>query len=426
MKRTILAPIDLATPERVGGRLWRKQVLRKDTIHYPTADGSRRTIEFDDQYLADLAESFNAGAFDQVAFQLADAANTHTVDPERFRGEVKALAVTPEGLDALVEVTPEGQEILERNPRLGVSVRIKEQIERVDGRKFRRAVHHVLGTLDPRVTGLAPWQPAEGLALAEDDGPVLDLSTTTYAQEAPQMWTLTVTDEQLAELRALGVQIDLAEEDGGEDLDVDLNPEVSSVNPDEGTELTDEELLAALDAELDEDPAEGPEEDPAGDAEEDPDEDAAEDPDEDDEGDEEGENEEDDAESADLASGDDWDRWLDLAEETAPSVDLAETVTANARAAAAEFDVLARDLIDAGVPPAAVDLARPVLATDPTTVDLAVPTLDGDPVDVRATVRGLLEQMRGTVDLAAESGHSQTTPSGDDPVGAAWDAFLNE
>src|ERR1035441_8319817 len=46
-----------------------------------------RTLHFTLNYLKGLAGAFTARAYDQVAFQLADAQNTHTNDPERFRGD---------------------------------------------------------------------------------------------------------------------------------------------------------------------------------------------------------------------------------------------------------------------------------------------------------------------------------------------------
>ena len=108
-----------------GLNLFRKQVLPKRSINY-----KGRTLTFDDAYLTDLAQAFDDKAFDQVAFQMAPGDGQHTVDPERFRGEVHAFEVTPDGLDAILKLTDEGAQAVRDNPKLGVSARIVDGVER--------------------------------------------------------------------------------------------------------------------------------------------------------------------------------------------------------------------------------------------------------------------------------------------------------
>jgi hypothetical protein len=149
--------------------LFRKQLLPLGKINY-----KGREINFDKTYLADLAASFRDQAFDQVPFLLAKDDNAHTLDPERFRGEVKGVEVTAKGLDIMLDLTPEAAEMIRKNPRLGVSARIIEGLDRADGKKFPRAIQHVLGTLDPRVTGMSPWQE---VSLSEEVSDTLDMTT---------------------------------------------------------------------------------------------------------------------------------------------------------------------------------------------------------------------------------------------------------
>ena len=173
----LLAPLDRNDAIELSRTLWRKQLLPKGTIDY-----KGRKITFDDAYLRDLAESFKSNAYDQVAFQLAKDDNAHTMDPERFRGEVRGVELTPSGLDVLLDLTPDGSELLRKNPKLGVSARIIEGHERADGKKFRRALQHVLGTLDPRMTGMASWQE---VALSDEVGATIDITNEEVKVPTP-------------------------------------------------------------------------------------------------------------------------------------------------------------------------------------------------------------------------------------------------
>jgi hypothetical protein len=69
------------------------------------------------------------------------------------------MQVEPDGLYVTLNPTERGARVLAENPGLGVSARIVEQYQRADGKFFPAAIQHVLGTLDPRVTGLGAWTP---------------------------------------------------------------------------------------------------------------------------------------------------------------------------------------------------------------------------------------------------------------------------
>lgn len=187
-----------------GKRLWRKQLLPVGSITYK---GKR--VNFSHGYLTELAEAFNERAYDQVPFQLAPADNTHTDDPERYRGEVQRFEMTPGGLDIVVQATKAGDAILRDNPRLGISARIVEGLQRVDGKSWARAVQHVLGTLNPRITGMGPWQAIEASNGAS--GTTIDLTETEFVgadggpagTEHDEMPGLQLSDEQQERLKKL-------------------------------------------------------------------------------------------------------------------------------------------------------------------------------------------------------------------------------
>ena len=57
-----------------------------------------RQLHFTRPYLQGLADAFRDKAYDAVSFQLADAANSHTNDPERHRGTITGMTVESDGL----------------------------------------------------------------------------------------------------------------------------------------------------------------------------------------------------------------------------------------------------------------------------------------------------------------------------------------
>lgn len=184
MPRTALqTPYRRKDAQRVGARLWRKQLLPLDRVAYRGG-----VLDFTRGYLTELARNFNAGAADQVPFLLADAQNQHHSLPERFRGEVKGVEVEADGLYALIETSEEGSRLLAENPRLGVSARIRPE---------PKVLEHVLGTLDPVVTGMKPW---EAIELSSGSAPVIDLTAASYSGEVMDDSLEREVAQRLAEL----------------------------------------------------------------------------------------------------------------------------------------------------------------------------------------------------------------------------------
>lgn len=291
-RELLLSPTDNGDAVALSPKLYRKRILPKATIGY-----KGRRITFDERYLTDLANAFQDGAYDQVAFMLAPDNNAHTLDPERFRGEVKSVEVAEDGLYGVFAVTRKAAEVLEQNPRLGVSARILENYQRSDGKHFPRALQHVLGTLDPVIPGLGSWEEvALSNEIPEGMYSVIDLSASDYEEIGTPMADraeksklvaeaaglsvedvefLDLSDDELAAFAtAFGLVLDNAApesadaddadellEEPGEDAEVpDLdttfwNESDESEDDDESEdvgELSDEELTAALDSLSDE------------------------------------------------------------------------------------------------------------------------------------------------------------------------------
>lgn len=415
--RTLLSPFDLSDADQQSGRTFRKQILKKGTINY---EGQK--VVFDDAFCADVVRSFHGGAYDQVPFVLADMSNRHNMDPERFRGEIVDMEVTPDGIDAIVKTTKAGAKAIESNPKLGVSARIVQGLDKVDGRRFKAAIQHVLATMDPRLTGMRPWQAVE-LSEEFDDDEVLDLTTATITK-GTRVGTKTAK-RRPAGSRDKVLSLDLSNLDDGQfELllaavmeDTRVGAEGDGVIEETVTRKTkrpaqqrrQREVVAEEDPELDED------EDLEEDDEEEDDEfvDSEQVPEED--GEEVDEDELDDEE----------------AEEEAPvarkrrrgvpkqskRTELSTPVKRKKVSKARRLELQLseerwagkkRDLIDAGVPPAILDLADPIMRQpDRLVIDLSE---TGDKsVDAKAVLGRVLEQVSGMIDLAPEMGHGVST-----------------
>jgi hypothetical protein len=347
-----------------GLNVFRKQILPKRSINY-----KGRTITFDEAYLTDLAQAFTDRAFDQVAFQMAGDDGQHTIDPERFRGEVQAFEVTPDGLDAILKLTDEGAEVVRKNPKLGVSARIIEDVDRSDGKKWKHAIHHVLATIDPRVPALKPWEP---IALSNSDLQLIDLSGESYEKKGA-----TVPDDpktpKLEDTQRAAFDLYMTELAA-----LDPAKATDPAKPADPVTPTQAEIDAELDAFL---------------------KDALKD------------------EPADASlSGDAVGIDLVNAELARQKTDLAET---RAQLDLANFEREKADLLSQGIPPAMVDLAMPLLLGKEHTVDLS----NGTKIDAGEITRKLLAEAKGTVDLSGEHPAAPGSPASDKTGSllAAWE-----
>lgn len=361
----------------LGNHVWKKRVLPVGEINY-----QGRTLKFTPDYLATLEQAFRDGAYDYVPFQLADAANAHTNDPERYRGAIVDMRAEPEGPDGpglyvYLNPTDRGEQVLKENPYLGVSARIVEQYDRADGKFYPAAVQHVLGTHDPRVVSLGPWRSVE-----MSNGPqlVIDLTSAHFAGEESTVPEL--NPQQQANLSKL-LDMDPAALDrliGTGNPPPAPQPAGDGGSPDD--ELTDQELADLIDAMSDDELAALEDEFYA-------------------------------ETGAGMAA-------TGLTAEAQMAIDLA-----NARADeterqlgvfAAQFDRQRyenekRSLADLGVPPYITELARPLLEGSGHTVDLA----NGGRVDAGQVMRKVLSEyakMAQMLDLGNEMGSVVDEPDG--------------
>lgn len=337
-----VGPYDLSKTEGDGRLAFWKQIVPKREVHYTAADGSRRAINFDAKYLADLA---NQKAVDHLGFLLADKNNAHTMDPERWRGDVDTLEVREDGLyGRIVFPTAEAASAVLNNPDLGVSARIRPENSPEGG-----GIVHVLGTLDPQADGMGPWEPAD-LSIEGSDSDVLDLSSKEY----------TMPDTKIAPKKSLGdyTDADIDAMDEGQ-LDAFLEEFAPQFNVYTGDRGEDDNT-------------------PTG-------------------------------ESTDMSNS--GQESIDLANERVASAN-SRADEALRRVAEAEWNTEREGLLSEGVPTHMLDLAAPVLnRADDMVIDLSNESED---VNVSEVVRGLLAEMKGTVDLSTEAGHGGSLANGEE------------
>lgn len=380
--RQYQAPVDLSTAVRVGRKAFEKQILPIGTITY-----KGQTIKFDHDYLTDLATAYKDRAFDQVPIVFANEQNAHNMDPKNFGGAVTDMVVKDDGLYIRMDPTRETRKALRDNPNLGVSARIIEQLDKADGRHYDRAVNHVLLTMDPRVTGMKPWQ-------------TVDLSSDVTAGRVINLTALTIEKEtDMGKKQSTPV---LDKKGDGDVITIDL----STLSEKDRKFLTELDL-SEVDADEDLD-----------------DEDADDDADDADEDDDESDDDADDADDTkDLSNKAPKKRTIDLASaalvgEQGAQIQQMRIDLAN-QTWESERERLTRD----GVPPFLLDLAAPILSSpDAMVIDLSN---TDEPVNATEVVRSMLEGIKGMVDLSDESGHqidlSSDEKDSDADLLKAWD-----
>lgn len=365
MSATVLTPFRQGTADQIGPRLFRKQLLPLDKpIAY-----KGKTLKFDRAYLEQVAKNFNAGAYDQVPAVLADDDNLHNENPENFRGAVKAVEVDEDGLDVVVEMTDKGAELVADNPLLGVSARLVPDVTHGDGERFENVLRHVCLTLKPKTngTGISPWETVSTGSVLSDShtsSQTLDFSDAVYPdQMADKNFTTDHLDklnelpeDQRAQVTALlDGKAEPAKEpevkDDGKKTVADFMRGILGKKAEKLDDATLEEGFASFQTP---EKTEAPEP---------------------------------------VALSDDDQRRIDLAEETARNAD--------SRVAAAEWKSERLELASAGVPPAMLDLAEPVLKSgQKVTIDLS----DDSKADAAEVIRNLLGAAKGTVDLSDAKG----------------------
>lgn len=304
-------------------------------------------------------------AFKEKAYDEVPFQFGHTNEHDKRGGTIVQVEHIPgKGVDAYFELDQKAADYVEKYPNFGVSPRLILDVERADGKKFEGAIQHVAGTVVPRLNGMSPWSKVELSEEGDTDDktPVIDLSTETIKVE--REGKVVTTPEKTEE---------------GE-------KKVFTLSEDEYKFLMDqkkayEEIMT--------------------------------------------ENEKQTTGSTTVELSEETKKTIADAKKTADDA-IAGLATIKAQAATNEWKSKKALLLSQGVPPAALDLADPVMtAIDTTVYDLSTP--EGQvKVSAKDQMLGQLELMKGMIDLSGEKGHgmSGTETSGDSE--SDIDAWLNE
>lgn len=331
-----------------GSNIFEKQVLPIGKFNY-----KGKELNITPDYIKEIVRAFDEKALDQTPFALADERNSHDVDdrPDRYGGEVLKFVPTPKGLKAVYKLTDKSAEMVRQNPKLGVSARIHEGYERIDGRSWPVVVDQVLGTLNPKVTGLEPWKEIK-LSNLQDKDNVEDYSNGDWKSMGTQddknkkpedEEKVTLTKEEYDQFKKL-----LATKSTDSDDDDDVDDDDDDLN------YSEEDLKKALE-ELEKE-----------------------------------------GEPAKLSN-----------EQNSKVIQLSREV------AEGRFERDALAWKQAGVPPKLIELARPVLSSYEEVNVIQLSNGREKTIDAREVVKKILDETRGTVDLSNEEGHSNRDQSGE-------------
>jgi hypothetical protein len=375
IKGTLLTPLDFTAPVKAGRRRFWKQILPVTSIDY---DGQK--IDFDPKFHKDLELAAAEGVYPSVPLIFADGSNRHNESPRNWSGEIiKFENRGKDGTWGLIEADRDAAKIINKNPKMGVSARISQNVQRA-GKVYPRAVRHVLMTMFPRVSNMEPWQAVD---LSEDAGElVVDLTAVEFKkgkQMAKKAKTATVTvprdadgNIDLSELDDDGFEslLDLAAAVAEDERIADYVDEDEDEVEEEKRKIKRKKSKTKVTVEKDEE---------------------VDDPD-----------------------GDDEDE-----EETDEDTDLSEPLTQ------AEVDDLRSlrtdrakerwqsergNLLRKGVPPFMLDLAEPVMES---VADMNIDLSDDESVDPREVIRQMLSKSVGMIDLSEEEGSAVDLSEGD-------------
>lgn len=354
----ILGPVLTGSPaskvldKSTGRVLYKKQILPEGTYDYK---GTKLDLSADQ--LKTYVQSFKDKAFDEVPFQFGGAESEHNNDPMRRGGTLAHMEYIPgKGVNGYFDFSadPQTAAYVEKYPRFGVSPRIELGIKRADGKTFGGAIQHVCGTLVPRINGMAPWEKVElGPSANTSDAEIIDLSTETIDLDAPPVIDF------LNDKPSLNQEGDAVAQLTDEDLATlrqirEDNALIAKFAVPLGQEMTQELSLGT-------------------------------------------------PRTPELAPVDEEARRVAAA--TQKQVDDLRKDLARSR-----WETQAQALVGAGVPPSAIELARPVME-DPN--DHVIELSSGSNTTDKARTLALLEAMKGTIELGVESGHQVAglTPS---------------
>jgi hypothetical protein len=338
----ILGPVLTGSPTtKVTEKSTGRVLYKKQILPEGTYDYKGTKLDLTADQLKGYVDSFKAGAFDEVPFQFGGSESEHNNDPKRRGGTLAHMEHTPgQGVYGYFDFSkdPETVKYVEKYPRFGVSPRIELGIERADGKKFAGAIQHVCGTLVPRINGMAPWEKVELSASANTTDEVVDLSTEVIDLEAPPVIDF-INDKP----------INNSEEGDTVALDI-TEDDLAALRQFRDDNKLIEDLVTPMGTAM----------------------------------------------TAELSNGT---KTAGPVEDTEARNQVRELRVDLARS---RWETQATQLVNDGVPPSAIELARAIMEEPD---DKVIELSSGEKVTDKERTLALLEAMKGTIDLSGEVGH---------------------
>lgn len=294
---------------------------------------------------ADKIKSYIQAFKDKAYDEVPFQFGAHSNDPTIRKGTLANVEHVPgKGAWGYFELDEQAAQYVEKYPNFGVSPRLVLNLKRMDGKEFPGAIQHVAGTVVPRASGMSPWEKIE---LSEDEQ-IDGAQVFDFSDE---------TIKAHKDVKVGDVTKTTGKGEGG--TSVTLSEEEYDFFKKMRTEYQEAERLLS--------------------------------------------------ESSGGGGTKTEKSTVDLSEVTGKA-DAALAAIAEMRASAVRESWIAKKqlLLSQGVPPAALDLADPVMtAVESQVYDLA--TEEGTvKVDAKTQMLGQLELMKGMIDLGGEKGHGIT------------------
>lgn len=139
------------------GRLFRKHILSKGTLHYPGVRGGK--VEITDEFLTKLSENFNNKICPIVQTPIVGDNNAHSEDPLRNIGEVVGLEIENGKLYSVIDARDENAAGKLGKTLIGASAMLSlDYTDTRTGKKAGPALLHVAITNRPHLTDLDDFQ----------------------------------------------------------------------------------------------------------------------------------------------------------------------------------------------------------------------------------------------------------------------------
>jgi hypothetical protein len=182
------------------GRIFRKHILSKGTLHYPGVRGGK--VEITDEFMAKLSENFDNKVCPIVQTPVVGDNNAHSEDPFRNIGEVVGLEVQDGKLYSLIDARDEAAASKLGKTLIGASAMLSlDYTDTRTGKKAGPALLHVAITNRPHLTELDDFEEVLAASAAGVSDSTTKAVYLTAADNNPKEGSKMELDELIAVAR---------------------------------------------------------------------------------------------------------------------------------------------------------------------------------------------------------------------------------